>query len=300
MTALLVDGPNVLVRALKAMERSGLQADGVPTGALLTFINSVSKHVREERPDRLAICWDGGRSLHRVALDPGYKAHRHTQPEYEEVKTDAFSLVKEFCALAGLHSVERRGYEADDLIAYYWRQHRPLDDPVVILSSDKDFLQLLVPGQVEQVRVSSASTDTDRWTAQRVEEVYGCPPKALPAVMALMGDVSDGVVGVRGIGPKTAVKLLRPYHWEIEFALDPHNGHPRLLDHAERIKTNLALVDLRTAPPGLLLPPLPEFQPTQPDSVLYGHLLSFLSRYQMESVKQRLYSAQLWGVDHLV
>ena len=292
MTALLVDASNVIVRSLRAMERTGLSADGVPTGALHNFVLTVARHICEEQPTHVAVCWDGGRSVKRVALDPGYKAHRLTQPEFEEVKDDTFALAREFCTLAGIFHVGRAGYEADDLIAHYWRQHRPLDDKLVILSNDKDFLQLLIDDNVEQVRLSSANTPTDRWTAERVRADMGCDPRQLAAVMALMGDASDGVPGVRGMGPKTAVKRLAQWRWNLHEALTLDE---RLSPHKERVLTNLRLVDLRQLDSALHLPPLPEFRPTAPGSALYGELLSYLSRYRMVTIKDRLIAGTLWS-----
>ena len=292
MSVLLVDANNVAMRSLHAMARSGLSADGVATGPLLAFVNAVSKHIREEQPDRVAVCWDGGRSDYRVDLDEGYKAHRLSMdPEQEDIKGSVFALAKEFCSVAGLFHIERPGVEADDLIAQYWHEHRPLDEKVVILSSDKDFLQLLVPGQVEQVRLSSSGTPTDRWTAERVQQEMGCRPRDIPLAMALAGDVSDNVIGVPRFGMKTAIKTLGKYDWDLECALEQD---PRLVEHAERARLNLKLVNLRDGFSGATLPALPLFHPTAPGGVLWPLLLSFLSKYQMKSVQTRLYEGTLW------
>lgn len=292
MTALLVDGNNVLIRAMHAMKGSGLHARGVPTGALLVFINSLSRHLKEERPDKVAICWDAGRSAFRTELDPGYKAHRLDGPtEFEEDKTTAFGLAKRFLTLANVHHIERRGFEADDLIAYYWRHHRPLDDRVVILSSDKDFLQLLVPGQVEQVRMSSSGTPTDRWTADRVQSDLGCEPKYLADAMAIAGDASDGVPGVPRFGMKTAVKTLARNNWSLDKAL---HSEERLFQHRDRVLLNHKLVDLRSAVSGLTLTPLPVFAPTLPADAMFRELIEYLDTFQLGSVKIRLYDGSLW------
>lgn len=291
MTALLVDGNNVLVRAIHAMSRTGLRAGEVPTGPLLAFINTLRRHIVEERPDRVVVCWDGGKSQHRLALDPAYKGQRNPSPEFEEVKEGAYDLAKTFLTLANVHHVEVRGYEGDDLIAYYWRYHRPLDDMLVILSSDKDFMQLLVPGQVEQVRLGSYDTPTDRWTHQRVVNEMGCEPRNLADAMALAGDSSDNIPGVPRFGMKTAIKTLGKHHWDLDQAI---HFDERLHDHRDRIALNRKLVDLREIPGDLSMSPLPPFEPTLPGHVLYGELLKFLTRYQMESIKTRLYEHTLW------
>jgi DNA polymerase-1 len=292
MTTLLVDANNLAMRSLHAMARSGLTSShGVATGPLLAFIGGLAKHIAEEQPDRVAVCWDGGRSEHRVGLDEQYKAHRLAMdPAQEELKYSVFALAKEFCTLAGIHHVERQGFEADDLIAYYVRHRPPEALKTVIVSSDKDFLQL-VGEDVEQVRLSSAGTATDRWTQERVLAEHKCYPEGLTLAMALAGDVSDNVIGVKGFGMKTAIKTLDKYGWDFDAVL---RDHPRVAPDADRVRLNLDLVNLHKPVPGLVLPALPLFRPTSPGTMLFGDLSSFLTRYEMKSVQDRLNSGSLW------
>ena len=294
MTALLVDGPNILMRAIRAMERPGqppLSADGIATGPLLVFINCLSKHIREERPDKVVVCWDGGRSKFRTDIHPGYKAHRTSGAS--DFEQGSFTLSKAFLSFAGIHHVERPPVEADDLIAYYWRNNRPLDEKVVILSNDKDFLQLLVPDLVEIVRVSSGGADTDRWTSERFLAERGYESEYEGQVMALMGDSGDGVPGIPGIGPKKAVKIMEDCSWSWLRALD----HPKVVEHRQQVEMALRLVDLRQAGLALNVQPLPPFEPTGLTSITYQDLLDFLHRYQLESVYSRVISNTLWR-DH--
>lgn len=288
MTHLLVDGNNLAMRSIHAMARSGLSADGVLTGPLLVFVNSLSRFVREESPSRVVVCWDRGPSAMRVALYPAYKAHRQqVDPEADEHKHSAFSLMKEFLALSNICQVEREGYEADDLIAHYVAKTKP---GVVIASSDKDFLMLLCEG-VEQIRLSSGGAETDRWTMTRVWDEYGCNPWHLRLAMALAGDTSDGIPGVPRFGMKTAIKTLRKHEWDLD-AID----HPAVVEHRDQVEVALRLVDLLSPIDGLSLSPLPPFEPTWPGSALWEPLLSFLVRYQLDSVKARLYEGALWGM----
>lgn len=292
MTLLLVDGSNVAMRAIHAMSRSGLSVGEVPTGPLVAFIGTIGRHIREEKPDRVVVCWDGGKSEARLAIDPNYKGQRNPAPEFEDYKDSAYDLMKRFLALANIHHVGVRGWEADDLIAYYWRHHRPLDDRVVILSSDKDFLQLLTVGQVEQVRLGSHDTPTDRWTAQRVREEMGCHPCDLVNAMALAGDSSDNIPGIPRFGMKTAIKVLGKHEWDLDSAI---RYDERLTEHRERIETNRKLVDLRQQSlAGLDLPPAPPFDPTKPGDLMFADLLGFLTRFKMERVKSALYMGTLW------
>lgn len=285
VTILIADGNNICMRSIHAMERSGLSVNGVPTGPLLVFINSVSRHIREEKPDRMVVCWDSGPSAFRMALDPNYKAHRKQfSVEAEESKHSSFSLAKEFLALANIHQVERPGFEADDLIAAYIASRA--GERSVILSSDKDFLQL-IDHQVDQVRLSSGGAETDRWTEDRVREEYGCEPRHLALAMALAGDVSDGVPGVPGFGMKTAIKVLAKSGWDLAAV-----EHPKVSAHRDQVDLSLQLVDLLT--PVIEMPSVPEFDPTVPGSALYEQFIQFLTRYRMDSIKAKVFTNTLW------
>lgn len=285
MTVMLVDATNLLVRSAHAARRTPLSSeDGVPTAALLIFINMVSRHLREVGPDRLVLCWDGGKSLHRQAIWSGYKADRGDQvnePERPVVQA------KEFCSAANLHHVEREGFEADDLIANYWRQSRPIEDPIVIVSGDKDFLQLVGPQTTVSRPLDGGVIDV--WDSDRVVAEYGCEPALLPYVKALMGDVSDGIPGLPGVGPKRAVKRLK----------EAGNSYLRLLEahtDAERdvLLRNVRLMDLRQEAPYVALEQAPRFDPVRPGCLGYPELRAFLDRYQMHSVLTRLDTNTLW------
>jgi DNA polymerase-1 len=289
-TTLLLDGNNALMRSVKAMQYSGLSnRAGAATGPLLAFVNTLSKHCREERPDLIAVAWDSRHHRWRQDVDPEYKIARHDAPE-DEFKDSSFALAKEFLSLARIPQYDVPGVEADDVIAAHWRlwRRRSMDgDRLVIVSSDKDFLQLLDPG-VEQVRLGSADTDTDRWDADRVHRDLGYQPRHAPAVMALVGDKIDNVVGVHGVGPKKAVKMLAAVDWDLE-ALDYDD------ETKARLRTNLTLVDLRTERHEVVVSPPGAYKPTNPASGLaYEALVEFLTRHQMNSILGRLNRGELW------
>jgi 5'-3' exonuclease len=284
---LLVDGDNLLVRAIKAIEGgSGMSAAGFDTGPMMIFVNTLSRYVRDVKPTRLAVCWDS--TCHwRRALWPQYKAQR---PGGER-NPDAYRLTKTFLSLAGIHHIARPGWEADDLIAAYWRLHR-FDAEKWILSSDKDLLQL-VDAMTKQIRVSSADTPTDVWDVARVQEKYGVPPRHLSAAMALIGDTADGIPGVRGIGPKTAVKLIDTSGLKARYVEDD-----RLSASLSELRTWQALIDLRDPPElaheKLLLPLVPYFRPTGPTTAGYADLMIFLTEYNMMTIVRRLQEGRLW------
>jgi DNA polymerase-1 len=284
---LIADATNILMRAVYASRGREMSAAGVFTGGVVIVINTITRLVRDEQPDRLVMCWDGGRSTMRTALDPQYKANRRDQPEdLAESRRDTKGLSCEFFSLCGVHHVERPGVEADDLVAAYWRRHVADGDQVVIVSSDKDFLQL-IGDRTEQIRLSSAGTPTDRWDVTRMRETYGCEPRHWPKVLALAGDASDNVPGVPRYGVKTAVKALAKAGWDINAIEDP-----RVTDLRDRVRLNHDLVNLRNVPPSPS--PVPFFRPTIPGDALWGPLLDYLRLYRLETIKERLHHGSLW------
>lgn len=288
---LIVDGNNLMMRAVHAtVGRAVMTADGVSTAALVVFVNSLSKFVCDERPDAVVVCWDSGGSDYRSRLYPAYKESRKTPAEdLETHKHSSAELIHEFLALAGIPQMQQKGVEADDLIAEYWRVHRRRGDQVVLLSNDKDFLQLLDDG-TEQLRLSSGGAPTDRWTAARVRGELLCEPFQLPVAMSLAGDLSDDVPGVRGYGMKTAIKKLTKAGWNVEKIPDP-----RVQDALEQVTTSFALVDLiEPIDPPVSLSPVPPFRPTTVASAAGVALQEYLNRYKLELIRTRWLTASLW------
>lgn len=289
---LLVDGDNILIRAVMATEGSGMSSGDVETGPLLIFINTLSRYIRELKPTRVVVCWDHGPCHWRVKLHPEYKANRaEGSEEHQSRRGNARQLARQFLSVAGIHHTRRPGWEADDLIAGYWRRYWNEDADIDILSSDKDLLQL-VGSRVRQIRISSADTPTDIWGVAEVIKKYDCAPDRLSKVMALIGDSSDGIPGVHGIGPKTAVKLLRKAGWGLGSIDDP-----RVQEKAAEVAIWHRLIELRKPPEGetLALPSIPHFAPTKAGMPGYGELVQFLDSFAMLSVQRRLHEGRLWG-----
>lgn len=295
MKTLVLDANNLAMRSIKAAEgRLHLSVDlggrEVNTGPLLLFVGLVTKYVRQEQPDRVVACWDGGRSAHRVGIYPEYKGAREERGEEKDLTP--FALAKDFLTLAGIHHLEMAEVEADDLVAAYWHRRRG-DDRLVIVSGDKDFLQLL-DLYTQQIRPlgGGATPEEEWWDPERVRLKMGCSPEHLPYVMALTGDHGDGVPGIPGFGTKTACKFLAKYDWDLDTLLGA--GEARLDGQEDAVRRNLALVDLRTPIPGVEVPEPPRFEPTEPGSLLYESLLEWLGTLRMESVQHRLSSRTLW------
>lgn len=272
------------MRSIKAAEGRGLAlSDGeVSTGPLLLFINLVSKYVRHVNPDSVVVCFDRGKSLRRLAIYPEYKANRAGGGG---ITTDYFTLMREWLSLCGLFIAQREAYEADDLIGAYWRTAASMD--MVIVSGDKDLLQLVsAPAGVVQIRPQQSLTvEEETWDEDRVVREMGCKPGQLPILKALMGDTSDNIVGLRGIGPKRAAKIAADNNWSLDRVLQDD----RCRDQQDLIVRNFALVNLRDIlMPDLVIPP--PFRPTEPESIAWASMVSFYDRYQLESVKARMFT----------
>lgn len=279
---LLIDGSNLWARAWYATRHEAMTADGESTAGLVVFANTLSRHIREEAPDHVVVCWDAGGSAYRLRLLPSYKANRRAKHQALRTGRDQ---VHEFLALAGVPQIERSGVEADDLISRYWYDAR---ERIVLVSEDKDFLQLA--GENPQGhRCEILRATGERWSAERVESQMGAKPRDLPSVMALTGDTSDNVIGVPGIGPKKAVSLLQESGWSLESI-----EHPEVAQMLPQVLLNRVLVNLRIPIPGLLIPPPPPFRPTGPNSSLYEDFVAFLERYRLRVMLGKLYSGSLW------
>lgn len=284
---LLIDGNNLLVRAVEATRRTAMTSPtGVSTAALVVVARTVSRYIRGEHPYKVVVLWDAGHD-NRTALYPEYKANRPTGSD--TYRGQSKRLVQDWLTLCRVPQCALPGWEADDLIAAYWRTSQA---PVVILSSDKDLLQLVgdtPTGQTcEQIRVSSADTPTDRWDSTKVFDYFGCTPEQIPVAMSLAGDDSDNIPGVPRFGMKTAVKHLSAAGWDID-AVD----HPNVTANRDKIAIFRQLVDLRDV--ALDVPALPVFMPTTPGLDRDWALLHrFCTTHGLKGLLGRLMTGEMW------
>ncbi|MGA5598439.1 5'-3' exonuclease [Streptomyces cellulosae] len=292
---LLIDGNNLLIRAVEATRRSAMHSDdGTDTSALVVFVKTVSRHIRTLGPHRVSVLWDQNSAESpnwRNHLYPAYKANRPTAPD--AYRRGSRLLAREFLQRAGIHQHAIPGFEADDLIGAYWRRE-PGD--LVILSSDKDLAQLIGPtplgGTCSQIRLSSANTPTDTWTTTQVQEHFGCTPEQLPWVLALAGDASDNIPGVPKIGLKFAVKHMAAAGWNIHEV-----DHPGIQAHLEDAHLFHQLVNLRTPWENSAtdLPRIPLFMPVRPGpDDAWRSLWQFLDDLQLRQFQRQLMSLELW------
>jgi DNA polymerase-1 len=201
MRLVLVDAANCLYRAFFALPP--LRAsDGFPTNALHGFAQMLRKVMREERPTAMAVVFDAPGPTFRKDLYVSYKATRDAQPED---LTAQFPVAREIVEASGIPLLEVVGFEADDVIASLVA-HAPADSEVVIVSTDRDLMQLVSD------RVVLLDTMRERRIGPaEVEERFGVPPARVLDVRALVGDTTDNIPGVKGIGEKGAAKLIQEW-----------------------------------------------------------------------------------------
>ncbi|RAK57152.1 DNA polymerase I [Phenylobacterium deserti] len=204
----LIDGSGFIFRAFHALPPLTRKSDGLPIGAVSGFCNMLWKllvdmKASDEAPTHLAVVFDKSEQTFRKDLYADYKAHRPPPPED---LVPQFPLVREATRAFGVPCLELSGYEADDLIAAYACKVRDLGGEVVIVSSDKDLMQLVGP------QVSMLDTMKNvKIGPEQVVEKFGVPPEKVVDVQALCGDSVDNVPGAPGIGIKTASALILEY-----------------------------------------------------------------------------------------
>ncbi len=195
----LVDGSNQAFRAFFAIRTEMRAPDGFPTKALYGFAHMLRKLIREHGPDYVLVAFDRGKSF-RNDLYAEYKGQRPDMPE--ELRQQWPELIP-FCKDWGIHAVAMEGFEADDIIGTLARRYGSADLKVRIVSSDKDFAQLVD----DNITLFDIQNDKEYGPAEVVEK-WGVPPGRIIDLLSLMGDTSDNVPGVPGVGIKTAAKLI--------------------------------------------------------------------------------------------
>lgn len=252
MKYLLIDGFNLAYRCFYAIP--GLtRSDGTPTNALHGWIRSLWMLGDQEKPDATTVFFDLGGSDRHTALHAEYKAQRKEMPV--ELSRQIEPL-KQLTKLLGFKAVEQSGVESDDLLASEAVALAKAGHEVLIVSSDKDFAQLVNDRILIMLPPPSANPKAGwrRLDAAGVMEKFGVPPLQIAEYLALVGDTSDNIPGIPGVGPKTAAKWLAD-HGSLEGViakageLAPERFRPLVTEHTERIRRNLKMTTLDLALP---------------------------------------------------
>lgn len=203
----LIDGNAIIHRAFHALPPLN-NKDGMPTNAVYGFFMMLLKIVEDLKPEYLVVCFDKAAPTFRKQLYVGYQA---TRPKISDDLSPQFDVIHKALDKARINHFEVDGYEADDLIGTISREAKAKDLQTIIVSGDRDLLQL-VNGQVLMLAPIIGMTKMTMFDEIKVKEKYGLQPWQIVDYKALVGDASDNYPGVTGIGPKTASGLLNKYN----------------------------------------------------------------------------------------
>ncbi|MBI5966227.1 MAG: DNA polymerase I, partial [Deltaproteobacteria bacterium] len=255
----LIDGSSYIFRAFFAIQHLS-NSKGFPTNAIFGFTNMLLKVLREETPEYLAVVFDAPGPTFRHEVFNAYKANRPSMPENLRPQ---IPYIKEIVSALNIPVLEEEGYEADDLIGALTEKLESEGIETVIVSGDKDLMQLIAP------RVIMYDPMKDKtYKIPEVVERFGVPPDKVIEVMGLCGDTSDNIPGVPGIGEKTAAKLIQEFG-SIEELLNNvdkvKNAKLRasLIHYADQARLSRELAALDTHAP--VLGDLEKLQPGSPD-----------------------------------
>src|ERR1700692_2872925 len=287
----LVDGSSYIFRAYHALPPLNRKSDGLQVNAVLGFCNMLWKLLRDmppaNRPTHLAIVFDKSEITFRNKLYPDYKAHRPPAPDD---LIPQFAFIREAVRAFDLPCLEQIGFEADDLIATYARLATERGATATIVSSDKDLMQLVTD------RIVMYDTMKDRRIGiAEVIEKFGVPPDKVIEVQSLIGDSTDNVPGVPGIGVKTAAQLIGEYG-DLETLLarageiKQEKRRQSLIDNAEKARISKKLVTLDDHVK--LDVPIGDLAVHEPD---YKKLIAFLKAMEFNTLTRRV--AEFSGID---
>lgn len=236
---LLVDGMALLFRGFFATAFRGnfmKTSEGIPTNGIYQFLRYFLDAVDKFEPSHVICCWDMGSKTFRTDLFGGYKSNRSAPPEE---LIPQFGLIKEVVEAFNMPNVGLENFEADDCIGTLARQYAT-DNNVLILTGDQDILQLVDDG-ISVAIMKKGQGNYDVFEQDTFLDKKGIYPKQMIELKGLMGDTSDNYPGVKGIGEKTALKLIQEYE-TIENILDNIDNLPKGVQ--EKIRSNIDMLHL--------------------------------------------------------
>ena len=240
---ILIDGHAILHRAFYALPLL-TTSNGFPTNAIFGFFSMLNRVIKDFEPDYLAIAFDTPKPTFRKKLFEKYQAQR---PKIKDEFKVQIPKVKEGLKKAGIISLEKDGFEGDDIIGSLIGKFEK-QTKIFVVSGDKDILQLC-NDNVYILQPKTGVTKLKLYTKEDVEKLLGIKPEQIPDFKALSGDPSDNYSGAKGIGPKTAVKLLKRFNsienlFENLEAVEDERIRKILADYKEQIflSKKLALI----------------------------------------------------------
>ena len=207
-TVLIIDGHSMAFRAFYALPPDNfVTATGQHTNAVYGFVSMLTRLLETEKPTHIAVAFDVSRHSFRTEEYPEYKGTRDATPEEFKGQVE---LIREVLDAMGIVSLAREGFEADDILATLAYRAGNDGATVLVVSGDRDSFQT-VTDNVTVLYPGTGPGDLRRMTPQAVEEKYGVPPHRYPEIAAIVGETSDNLPGVPGVGPKTAAQWINKY-----------------------------------------------------------------------------------------
>ena len=207
-TVLIIDGHSMAFRAFYALPPDNfVTATGQYTNAVYGFVSMLTRLLETEQPTHVAVAFDVSRHSFRTEEYPEYKGTRDATPEEFKGQVE---LIREVLDAMGIVSLSREGFEADDILATLAYRAGNDGATVLVVSGDRDSFQT-VTDNVTVLYPGTGPGDLRRMTPQAVEEKYGVPPHRYPEIAAIVGETSDNLPGVPGVGPKTAAQWINKY-----------------------------------------------------------------------------------------
>ncbi|MHB1316032.1 MAG: DNA polymerase I [Christensenellales bacterium] len=278
----VIDGNSLLHRAFYALPVTLTTKQGIPTNAVLGFLNMLLRMVKERRPDYLAVAFDKKGPTFRHLDFAEYKAGRKPTPDELHPQ---FPVLKEILEQMGVAILECDGYEADDILGAFAQIGKLQGIAVDLVTGDRDALQL-VSDTTHVILTKKGISETEEFDTALIKERYDLTPQGMIELKGLMGDASDNIPGVPGVGEKTALKLLSMYH-TLESVLqnaDKIGGKlgEKLQEHSELAIMSKKLATIVPAPLDIAMTTCRFQWPS-------GHQVKdVLEKYQLYSVLQRI------------
>jgi DNA polymerase-1 len=245
----LCDGNNLAMRGVFALWKSGMTSpDGRDSRGLFGMMSALRTHFNQFGPTHMIWAFDRTRSQRRLDINPDYKGHRkygsvEGHVDIRDILAPQYEAFEKFLDIVGVKHLWEDGEEADDLIARAVHTMGSTTTDCLIVSGDNDMLQLA--SKRPKVTVHQPSKKNENVfefgvTAAQVESWFGVPPERLAELKAMIGDSSDSIEGVRGIGPKKALKILQQ-HGSLSEAI---RKAPELIGHEQKVAKNYLLMEL--------------------------------------------------------
>ncbi len=219
---ILIDGHSLAYRAFYALPEDMATSSGQSTNAVYGFVSMLFKLLDEFKPAGVMVAFDKGKPTYRLEQYAAYKAQRPPMPDTLKEQVE---IIKGILEVMGIARVELEGYEADDILATVAARIRKRESEALIVTSDKDTLQL-VDDRIKVVANRKGISDIVIYDREAIERRYGVPPERMADFLALKGDASDNIPGVPGVGDKTAASLIQSF-----------GGVEGILDRLEEIKS---------------------------------------------------------------